>query len=438
MSFRKCATGEADIGMLYYISDVDGTGGRLKAKSEDFVVDEISSHPEKADNGRYTIAKVTAKNWETNHMIRTLSRVMGISRERIGFAGTKDKRAVTSQLLSVDGPPSLLDNVSLQDLSIGDVYTAKRKIMIGDLIGNEFQIRVSNVSKPESEVKDICESVVSEIKRTGGFPNYFGVQRFGVMRPITHKVGELLVRGDVEGAVRCYVTYPAGPASYDTAAAETRKMLAETKDWSGLVKSVPDSMSFERTMMSYLEDNPEDWVGAVSVLPGNLQMMFVHAYQSYLFNLMLSERIARGIPLNRPVVGDVVVPLDADGIPHHENPVFATSKNIDLVERQVRLKKAFVTINLYGSKSEFAEGEMGEIERKIIADQKITAEDFIVPGLSHCSSEGSRREVLCPVKNLGYGLEGDGSSYKVSFGLPKGNYATCLMREFMKSEMTDY
>ena len=437
MTFRKCTTDETSIGMLYYISDAEGTGGRLKACAEDFVVTEISSHPEASDDGRYTIATVTAKNWETNRMVRMLARQMDISRERIGFAGTKDKRAVTTQLMSFECDPSLLQKVNLQDLSIGETYRARRKLQIGDLIGNSFSIRATEVPKPKEEVRTICDSVMADIKSTGGFPNYFGVQRFGVVRPITHKVGEHIVRGDLEGAVRCYVCDPAGPASYDTAAAEARQMLAKADDWTGLSRELPDTMSFEKTIVGYLGDNPGDWPGAIAQLPVNLQMMFVHAYQSYLFNLMLSERISRGMPLNKPTVGDIVIPLDADGVPHHENPITVTAKNIDLVERQVRLKKAFVTICLYGSKSILAEGEMGEIERKILDEQKITAEDFVVPGLSHCSSEGSTREVLCPVKDLGYSAEEDGA-YTVSFSLPKGNYATCLMREFMKSQMTDY
>ena len=436
MTFKKCTTAETGIGMLYYLSDTEGTGGRLKARPEDFVVKEISSLPEPADNGKYTIAKVTARNWETNHMIRLMSREMSISRERIGFAGTKDKRAVTTQLMSFEGPMSLLDKIDLQDLSISDAYTARRKIQIGDLIGNDFEIRVSNLTRPRSEVDSICNEVVSQINKMKGFPNYFGVQRFGVIRPITHKVGEYIIRGDFEGAVRCYVTDPAGPMSYDTVAAKTRKILKETKDWAGMSRIIPDSMSFEKGLVGYLGDNPGDWVGAIATLPTNLQMMFVHAYQSYLFNLMLSERIARGIPLDRPIVGDLVIPLDSDGTPHHENTILTTAKNIDLVERQIKLKKAFISITLYGSKSVLAEGEMGEIERKILDEHHLTAENFVVPGLSHCSSEGSNREVLCPVKNLKYTPEEE--TYKVSFSLPKGNYATCLMREFMKSEMTDY
>ena len=100
------------------------------------------------------------------------------------------------------------------------------------------------------------------------------------------------------------------------------------------------------------------------------------------------------------------------------------------------LGRAFVTGCLFGSASEFADGEMGEIERKVVEEQGLEPDNFIIPGLPHCSSEGGRREILCPVRDLSY--EVSGNSYSLKFFLPKGNYATCLMREFMKSEITDY
>ncbi len=436
MAFRECTTAERDVGMLYYISGADGTGGRLKAKAEDFVVEEVSTGPERADGGKYTIATVKAVNWESNRMVRLLAREMGISRERIGFAGTKDKRAVTTQLMSFECPPSQLEKVQLKDLEISGAYTAKRGIRIGDLVGNRFRIKVTGCEGGSEEMAGTLEAVAADIKSNGGFPNYFGVQRFGVMRPITHLVGERLVRGDIEGAVKCYVCTPSGDGSRDAAAEECRKALSETDDWSSLVNTVPDSMSFEKVMVQHIAKNPGDWTGAIAAMPTNLQMMFVHAYQSYLFNIILSRRIGRGLPLNRPVVGDVVVPMSSDMIPLHDQQVVATVKNIDLVERQVRLGRAFVTGCLFGSSSVLAEGEMGEIEREVIGENNLKAEDFVIPGLPHCSSEGDRREVLCPVKDLAYET-GDGG-YRLSFFLPKGNYATCLMREFMKSEMTDY
>ena len=205
MPFSPCRTAEAEIGMLYYLSSAEGTGGRLKAAAEDFVVEEVSSHPPAFPDGKFSIATVRARNWETNRMVRLMARQLGISRDKIGFAGTKDKRAVTTQLMSFMCPPDKLSQINLQDLEISDVYTARRGMAIGDLVGNRFGIRVTQVDKGADEISSIVDGVLSDIKSAGGFPNYFGVQRFGAVRPITHKVGELIVRGDVEGAVRCYV-----------------------------------------------------------------------------------------------------------------------------------------------------------------------------------------------------------------------------------------
>lgn len=434
MSYRACRTAEADIGMRYYLSDTEGTGGRLKAEPEDFIVREISDRPEPKENGKYVIAEVTTRNWETNRLVRLMSRDLCISREKIGFAGTKDKRAITTQLMSFECSMDKVANIGLKDITIENAYLGKRSIKIGDLIGNDFVIRVKECDMPSDKIPASMEETKNVILKNGGFPNYFGVQRFGVIRPVTHKVGEYIVRGDLEGAVRCYLSAPSPLEDEDIISA--RKELAERDDWNELIKIMPDGLGFEKTIVNHLINNPEDWAGSIEELPRNLQMMFVHAYQSYLFNIMLSERMARDMPLNAPVVGDIVIPTDGNGIPLHEDPVITTSRNIDLVTRQVRNGRAFVTITLYGSDSVLADGEMGEIERSVIGSEKLKDSDFIVPGLPHCSSKGNRREVLCPLKKMDVSAEEDG--YSVAFSLPKGNYATCLMREFMKSEMERY
>ena len=432
--YRKCTTAEAGIGMRNYLCDTDGTGGHLKTIPEDFVVREISDPPREKANGDYTIATVTSRNWETNRLVRLMSRSMSVSRDRIGFAGTKDKRAVTTQLMSFYGPPEQLQKIDLKDVEITNPYRGSRAIQIGDLIGNSFEVTVRDMPAPMSEVKDIVAENQSIIRKAGGFPNYFGVQRFGVVRPVTHLVGERLVRGDIEGAVRTYISFTT--PEEDTELSSKRKELEGCTDWAPVMNGIPENMSFEKMMAGVLADNPDDWVGAIAILPNNLQMMFVHAYQSYLFNEMLSRRMDAGLPLNMPVEGDIVIPLDANRIPQHENPIKTTAQNIDLVTRQVRAGRAFVTIALYGSDGELADGEMGEIERKVVEEQAIEQQDFVIPELPRCSSKGGRREILCPVKDLKCDIADD--LYTLRFSLPKGNYATCLLREFMKSEMRDY
>ena len=431
--FRECTTAEADIGMRCYLCPAKGTGGHLKTLPEDFVVTEISDPPRAKENGDFAIATVVTRNWETNRLVRILARSMGMSRERIGFAGTKDKRAVTTQLMSFRCPSEDLAKVDLKDVEIRDVYRGSRAIQIGDLIGNEFEITVKDCTMDPSLIPATVEEDISVIKKVGGFPNYFGVQRFGVVRPVTHLVGERLVRGDIEGAVRTYICYTTPEEDTDVRA--IRESLVGTTDWSSAAKVMPEPMSFEKTMAQVLAGGGS-WTEAIDAMPSNLQMMFVHAYQSYLFNEMLSMRIERGLPINMPVEGDIVIPLDPKGSPQHESPVMTTSKNIDLVNRQIRAGRAFVTGALFGSDSMLAEGEMGEIERKVIEDHGLKAEDFVIPGLPKCSSKGGRRELMCPVKDIASEFRDDG--YTLRFSLPKGNYATCLMREFMKSEMRDY
>ena len=432
--YRPCTTAEAEVGMRNYLCDTEGTGGHLKTEPEDFRVTEISDPPRAKENGDFTVATVTSRNWETNRLVKMMARELGISREAIGFAGTKDKRAVTRQLMSFKCTEADLEKIHLTDVSVTEPYRASRALMIGDLIGNEFEIRVRNCTMPAPEIEDIIGRNVSVIKSTGGFPNYFGVQRFGVVRPVTHLVGERLVRGDIEGAVRLYICHTT--PEEDPSTSEVRKALVGCTDWKEAIRMMPVSMSFEKAMAGELLAHPDDWVGAVSALPKNLQMMFVHAYQSVLFNEMLSRRMDAGLPLNAPVEGDIVIPADANGIPDHDKLVPVTSRNIDLVARQIRAGRALVTISLFGSDGLLAEGEMGEIERKVIEENRLEPQDFIIPKLQKCNSKGGRREILCPMKDLDASVNDDG--YTLSFSLPKGNYATCLLREFMKSEMRDY
>src|SRR5437867_8629902 len=96
---------ERDVGIVGYLTSTPGLGGTLKAIAEDFVVEEISSPPATAVDGRYTIASLRVRNWETNRLVRELARALHISRRRIGFAGTKDKRALTTQLFSFENVP---------------------------------------------------------------------------------------------------------------------------------------------------------------------------------------------------------------------------------------------------------------------------------------------------------------------------------------------
>jgi tRNA pseudouridine13 synthase len=425
---------EETIGISVFLTDTPGIGGRLRKEPEDFIVDEISNELERVERGKYTAARIRSRNWETNRLVRQLARKLRISRRKIRFAGTKDKRAITTQLFQFDVLAEMVDSLSMADVEVLDVFQTDERLDIGDLYGNEFIVGVRDLEMPIDEAYDVSFETGSKIIEIGGFPNFFGVQRFGVIRPVTHLVGKHIIKGDFEEAVMTYVGNPIEGEHED--AFEARKALQEDRDYAKALVNFPEKLSFEKALLNHLVKNPDDFVGALGQLPENLLLMFVHAYQSYLFNKMLSLRMKEDIPLDIPTVGDLILPLNKYGLPDHNNSIPVRERNLEKVTDQAKRKRAFVSAVLFGTKSELAKGDMGEIEKKVIDEEGVENRDFFVGQMSRLSSKGMRREILAPMDEIEIHKTED--SVLFDFRLNKGCYATSLLREFMKADPTSY
>lgn len=426
---------EKNIGINTFLTkNTSGVGGKLRFSPQDFKVDEIPKTFQKKEKSKFLIAKIKAVNWENNLLIRELANRLHISRQRIGFAGTKDKRAETSQYISLYKiKKENLEQVHISDVEISDMFYSSKPIRIGELIGNKFCINIRDISNKSS--KENIEQISGKIKDAGGFPNFFGVQRFGITRPVTHLVGKHLVNDNTSEAVLTYLGKPFNEENKEIYNA--RKYFDETKDYSWALKNYPDSMNYEKAILNAMVKDPEDFIAGLKQLPKRLLTMFIYAYQSYLFNKMLSERIKKNIPLNKAVEGDLVLPFRKGNL--DEKTVKVNSFNIDKVNSQIAKKKAYVSGLLVGFESEFADGEMGEIEHKIIEKEKLDPRDFIIPDIPFISSSGIRRPLLASVDDLAYNLNLDENALNLSFSLKKGSYATCLLREFMKTDyITNY
>jgi tRNA pseudouridine13 synthase len=434
--FRPAGSAERFLGMEYFYTSDDGINGRLRVSPEDFVVEEISDLPEESQDGKNTAALVRSRNWETNRLIRQLSRNLHMSRKKVMFAGTKDKRAVTTQLFVFAAPLESVRALTIPGVDILRSYPTNSQIRIGDLFGNKFSIIVRELDVENNKAMETCQSVKKQLEELGGFPNYFGIQRFGAVRPITHIVGKHMVKGEFDLAVKEMLCTTGEHESEDASIA--RKSLTDTGDYSRALVEFPDDLMYEKAILNHLAKSPEDFVGALKQLPKNLLMMFVHAYQSYIFNKILSRRMERGLPLNEPVPGDLVLKLDKFGLPDHNEWLLAAEKNIPRLAELSRQGKAFVSAPLYGFESELAEGEPGEIEKKIIEETGAKPGDFVLPDFDRLGSKGTRREVLAPLRNFSL-AEIEPGTIKFDFELTKGCYATTLLREFMKcEEMTRY
>ncbi|HHE75746.1 MAG TPA: tRNA pseudouridine(13) synthase TruD, partial [Candidatus Aciduliprofundum boonei] len=136
---------EEDIGISSFLSSTPGVGGKLRKRIEDFYVEEIPVEHKRESLGKNLWLKVKLINWETNRFVNILSKTLGISRHRIKFAGTKDKRAITVQYFCILNYPEDI-KINLKDVEIIESFRSNESLELGDLIGNRFRIFLSDAT----------------------------------------------------------------------------------------------------------------------------------------------------------------------------------------------------------------------------------------------------------------------------------------------------
>ncbi len=429
---------EAELGLGFYATDVPGIGGKLRATPEDFVVQEDPGRIVEAQGrGKYTLATVRARNWETNRLMRHLARELGVSERRIFFSGTKDKRAVTTQTISIPAPEARVQALELGDVEILETRRVDRAPKLGDHTGNAFTITIRDLATDLATARGRAEAIADTILDAGGFPNLFGPQRFGSVRPITHLVGKALVK---QGPLEAVWTYVAAPHRMDPPElAKPRERIWRDRDAEEALELLPRRLDYERMMLDHLVDHPDDGVGALERLPRNLQRLFISAYQSLLFNRVLTQRASEGHP-REAMVGDLLHPADESGMPQADDLVPVTDLNAERCLTATRRGQGFTTGPLPGYDAPLADGHPGELERQAMEQEDLEADDLRVYSVPHLSSGGTRRALWCPIDRLEVqaGEDEAGEHVTLSFFLPKGSYATCLLREFMKADITAY
>jgi tRNA pseudouridine13 synthase len=419
-----------ELGMMYYCSARGkGIGGVLRQRAEDFSVEEITMegrmvNPElkqlSRGEGNYTLVLLSKTSRDLLPLVSEISRKL---HAEVGFAGIKDRRATSWQLISISRPLLQEDMPEIRNASLSVLGTSRWAVLPGELRGNRFTIIVRAM---ESDPK------ASNIEMPDCFPGYFGHQRFGTTRPNTHKVGRMLVKGEYEEAVREFLSeaYPHEPAQIRDA----RLSLKETWDLERSYNEFPPSLNYEKAVIKKLISNPSDYEGALASLPKTLQRFFVDAYQSYLFNRALSERWAL-YGLSEVMDGDFVSPLDKWGSP--SRPIKLDAHNTGSLRRMIMNGKAVPMLRVLGEKTKL-EGIDLEIYGKILKDEGITLSDF--GRISGHQVLGTLR--FATFKPLELSTEGPlpdelnpgMSKIALRTSLPKSCYATVVLREIMRPE----
>ncbi len=439
------------LGIEVYATKTKGVGGVIKESVDDFVVEEVLVDGSKAsvnravpsrvlgstlEKQRFLLCVLVKRNWDTFIAVKNVAKALGIDQTRVQFVGIKDAKAVTAQHITLEGASvEGIGKIHVKDVEVRPVGYVHEMLSLFYLLGNNFTITVKTINAPEATIKAQIAQTMQELDGLGGLPNFFGHQRFGTTRPITHLVGKALVIGDFEAAAMLFLANPS--VHEHPASRQAREELQSTHDFKRAQENFPKQLRFERQMLNHLADNPDDFIGAFQRLPFKLQALFVQAHQSYLFNRFLSERVKRELPLNEAVVGDFVVGVERSGLPMTSVFKIVSADNLVEVNGQIRAGRLRVALPIVGVKQKLSQGIMGQMEKEVLEQEGFSAENLRVNVLSRIGGKGGLRTVVTPVldfrlQDVSADASGESCQAKLSFMLFRGSYATVLMREIMK------
>ncbi len=309
---------------------------QIKQLPEDFIVTEISSAVPQ-ERGSYSYFILRKRNYTTEAAIQRVAKQMRLPRRFFGFAGNKDRKAMTEQLCSVKGN---IRSFELKEISVQAAGRGDSPISLGELEGNRFEITVRNVEGLPQKV--------------GRVVNYFDSQRFGI-RNSNQLVGKLLLKRDFGAAAK-------------------------------------EFMEERPEMKAHLKQSPNDYVGALRLLPLKVYKMYINAYQSDVWNRAVREYL------------------------------------------EINPKSDNIEFPIVGFGTEFSDRTIREIVERLLSEDGIRQRDFIMREIPELTSEGSMRRIFAEVSELSVGgLEEDElnlgkKKVRVKFRLGRGSYATIVIK----------
>ncbi|XP_007030612.2 PREDICTED: multisubstrate pseudouridine synthase 7 isoform X2 [Theobroma cacao] len=251
--------------------------------------------------GKFLRFHLYKENKDTQEALGLIGKMLGIQPRSFGFAGTKDKRSVSTQRVTVfkqHASRLAALNERLIGIKVGDFCYVKDDFLLGQLLGNRFTIILRGI------VADSEETIKASVESLGrhGFINYFGLQRFGSGSIPTHRIGATLLRGEWQAAASTILDPREGERDF---VSKAREYYKETGDIEGTLRQLPRHLVAERAMLQCLKKCPGNYLQALKAIPRTLRMMYVHSYQSYLWNHAASMRVEK-YGSNEVVLGDLV------------------------------------------------------------------------------------------------------------------------------------
>jgi tRNA pseudouridine13 synthase len=408
-------------GIEYYTTEFDGIGGTIKKNTEDFHVQEIISNiflnqitPDQTTSNIFPVYEIRKKGMDSSHAILTLRKKTGLD---LKIVGIKDAKATTIQYASssTSRTRKTIKNIDLGKIKLTLVGFSRKPIEKNNLVGNTFDIRIV---EPKRDKLGNISQFLRDINRLG---NYYGLQRFGSERLVTHLVGKAILERKFDKAMEILLTYT---TKYDSKfSREIREKLKDIKSNPNLIHEIPPGMDIEKNLAQAILKG-KDPISALRTIPINIRRLFVQAFQAYLFNKTLSNAIRNDFSLTVPEENDLCFDVLVDELIFGKIRKYEKEKPTD--SRIQRLP----IIRLPGYSFQPGKNRFDKIITEFMKYENIAAKDFFIKEMQELSESGGFRQACYICKNFSYIREEN--SLSVGFSVPKGSYATVLLRELIK------
>ncbi|KAL7479171.1 hypothetical protein ACHAW6_004915 [Cyclotella cf. meneghiniana] len=390
---------------------------------------------------------VYKENVDTSTALKDIVRIGRLNPKRgVAFAGMKDKRGVTSQFCSVyrvekeqllalnahkagaGGGNSIKGGHNI--IRLGNFSYSPEEVKLGSLARNRFDIVLRNIDVGEdaddfvqksNTIKQRLENAARALQQVG-FINYFGMQRFGKSND-THEVGMAILKGDYESAldiimrekdtdelprvIEARKKWANRFEGIDVTSNEDAARDAEMKCARSILNDFGRFLGVEKSVVGSLSRKPRDYKRAYTSIAKNMRSMYLHAYQSYLWNMVASHRIETG-GSTKAKAGDVVLLEDKSLAQGGSGTSGLKGKVVKILDeddvKSERYTIADIVLPLVGSKICYPKGPSGNKFDELLQKDGIKKADFAKIGTidKEIALGGDYRKIICKPSDVSF------------------------------------
>ncbi|XP_030869344.2 pseudouridylate synthase 7 homolog isoform X3 [Gorilla gorilla gorilla] len=392
--------------------------------------------------GSYCHFVLYKENKDTMDAINVLSKYLRVKPNIFSYMGTKDKRAITVQeiaVLKITAQRLAHLNKCLMNFKLGNFSYQKNPLKLGELQGNHFTVVLRNITGTDNQVQQAMNSL-KEI----GFINYYGMQRFGTTAVPTYQVGRAILQNSWT-EVMDLILKPRSGAEKGYLV-KCREEWAKTKDPTAALRKLPVKRCVEGQLLRGLSKyGMKNIVSAFGIIPRNNRLMYIHSYQSYVWNNMVSKRIEDyGL---KPVPGDLVLKgatatyIEEDDVNNYSiHDVVMPLPGFDVIYPKHKIQEAYRemltadNLDIDNMRHKIRDYSLSGAYRKIIIRPQNVSWEVVAyddPKIPLFNTDVDNLEGKTPPV---FASEGKYRALKMDFSLPPSTYATMAIREVLKMD----